>query len=124
MAEGILKGLLVCTACAAALQWPVDLSPPAEGLSLAKEEMEGLRGGRGGGVSDRVSAMGIEDIVDMETDVCRCCARPLLCLYIVAPRVIRVLRVLRVCFYFASEALFPFSAFCKRSSSGLSGWPA
>ena len=69
VAEGILKGLSVCTGCAAAPQWPVDLSPPAEGLSLAKLKMEGLRGGRGGGVSDRVSAMGIEDIVDMETDV-------------------------------------------------------
>ena len=69
VAEGILKGLSFCTGCAAAPQWPVDLSPPAEGLSLAKLKMEGLRGGRGGGVSDRVSAMGIEDIVDMETDV-------------------------------------------------------
>ena len=69
VAEGILKGLSVCTDCAAAPQWPVDLSPPAEGLSLAKLKMEGLRGGRGGGVGDRVSAMGIEDIVDMETDV-------------------------------------------------------
>ena len=69
VAEGILKGLSVCTGCAAAPQWPVDLSPPAEGLSLAKLKMEGLRGGRGGGVSDRVSAMGIEDIVDMDTDV-------------------------------------------------------
>ena len=69
VAEGILKGLSVCTGCAAAPQWPVDLSPPAEGLSLAKPKMEGLRGGRGGGVSDRVSAMGIEDIVDMDTDV-------------------------------------------------------
>ena len=27
-AEGILKGLSVCTGCAAAWQWPVDLSPP------------------------------------------------------------------------------------------------
>ena len=69
VAEGFLKGLSVCTGCTAAPQWPVDLSPPAEGLSLAKLKMEGLRGGRGGGVSDRVSAMGIEDIVDMDTDV-------------------------------------------------------
>ena len=69
VAEGILKGLSVRTGCAAAPQWPVDLNPPAEGLSLAKLKMEGLRGGRGGGVSDRVSAMGIEDIVDMDTDV-------------------------------------------------------
>ena len=69
VAEGILKGLSVCTGCAAAPQWPVDLSPPAEGLSLAKLKVEGLRGGRGGGVSDRVSAMGIEHIVDMDTDV-------------------------------------------------------
>ena len=69
VAEGILKGSSVCTGCAAAPQWPVDLSPPAEGLSLAKLKMEGLRGGRGGGVSDRVSAMGIEGIVDMDTDV-------------------------------------------------------
>ena len=69
VAEGILKGLSVCTGCAAAPQWPVDLSPSAEGLSLAKLKMEGLRGGRGSGVSDRVSAMGIEDIVDMDTDV-------------------------------------------------------
>ena len=69
VAEGILKGLSVCTGCAAAPQWPVDLSPPAQGLNLAKLKMEGLRGGRGGGVSDRVSAMGIEGIVDMDTDV-------------------------------------------------------
>ena len=69
VAEGILKGLSVGTGCAAAPQWPVALSPPAEGLNLAKLKMEGLRGGRGGGLSDRVSAMGIEDIVDMETDV-------------------------------------------------------
>ena len=69
VAEGILKGLSVCTGCAAAPQWPVDLRPPSEGIGLAKLKMEGLRGGRGGGVSDRVSAMGIEDIVDMETDV-------------------------------------------------------
>ena len=62
VAEGILKGLSVFTGCAAALQLPVD-------LSLAKLKMEGLRGGRGGGVSDQVSAMGIEDIVDMETNV-------------------------------------------------------
>ena len=69
VAEGILNGLSVCTGCAAAPQWPVDLSPLVEGLSLVKLKMEGLRGGRGGGVSDRVSAMGIEDIVDMDTDV-------------------------------------------------------
>ena len=43
MAEGILKGLSVCTGCAATPQWPVDLSPPAEGLSLAKLKMEGLQ---------------------------------------------------------------------------------
>ena len=69
MAEGILKGLSVCTGCAAAPQWPLDLSPPAQGINLAKLKMEGMRGGRGGGVGDRVSAMGIEDVVDMETDV-------------------------------------------------------
>ena len=69
MAEGILKGVSVSTGCAAAPQWPLDLSPLAEGLSLAKLKMEGLRGGRGGGVSDLVRAMGIEDIVDMDTDV-------------------------------------------------------
>ena len=69
MAEGILKGVWVCTGCAAAPQWPVDLSPPSEGVSLAKLKMEGLRSGRGGGRVDRVSAMGTEDIVDMETDV-------------------------------------------------------
>ena len=67
--EGNLKGLSVCTGCAAAPQWPVDLSPPSEGISLAKLKMEGLRGGHGGGVADRVSAIGIKDIVDMETDV-------------------------------------------------------
>ena len=69
MAEGILKGLSVCTGCAAAPQWPVDLSPPSEGIGLAKRKMESLRGGRGGGVSDRVREMGIEHVVDMETDV-------------------------------------------------------
>ena len=69
VAEGILKCLSACTSCAAAPQWPLDLSPPAEGLSLAELKMEGLRGGCGGGVSDRVSATGIEDIVDMQTDV-------------------------------------------------------
>ena len=69
VAEGILKGLSVCTGCAAAPPWPVDLSPPSEGISLAKLKMEGLRSGRGGGGADRVSAIGIEDIVDMETDV-------------------------------------------------------
>ena len=42
VAEGILKGLSVCTGCAAAPKWPLDLSPPAEGLSLAKLKMEGL----------------------------------------------------------------------------------
>ena len=69
VAEGILKGLSVCTGCVAAPQWPLNLSPPAEGLSSAKLKMEGMRGGRGGGVSDRVDVMGFEDIVDMETDV-------------------------------------------------------
>ena len=69
VAEGILKGLWVCTGCAAAPQWPVDLSPQSEGISLAKLKMEGLRGGRGGGGADRVSATGIEAIVDMERDV-------------------------------------------------------
>ena len=29
---------------------------------------------------------------------CRCCTRPLLCFCIVVPRVMRVRRVLRVCF--------------------------
>ena len=38
-------------------------------MSLAKLKMEGLRSGRGGGGADRVSALGIEDIVHMETDV-------------------------------------------------------
>ena len=71
MAEGILKGLSVCTGCAAAPQWPVDLSPPSEGISLGKLKMEGLQGGRGGGGADRVRAMGIEDIVDMEMHVLR-----------------------------------------------------
>ena len=47
----------------------MDLSPSAKGLRLAKLKMQGVRGVRGGGVSDGVSAMGIEDIVDMETDV-------------------------------------------------------
>ena len=69
VADGILKGLSVCMGCAAAPQWPVDLRPPSEGFSLAKLKMEGLRGGRGSGMSNRPSAMGIEDIVDMETDV-------------------------------------------------------
>ena len=46
VAEGILKGLSVCTGCAAAPQWPVDLSPPSEGINLAKLKMEGLRSGR------------------------------------------------------------------------------
>ena len=69
VAEEILKGLSVCTDCAAAPQWPVDLSPPLEGISLAKLKMEGLRGGRDCGGADWVSAIGIEDIVNMETDV-------------------------------------------------------
>ena len=69
VAEGILKGLSVCTGCAAAPQWPLDLCPPSEGTGLAKLKLDGLRSGRGGGGADRVSAMGIEDIVDMETDV-------------------------------------------------------
>ena len=69
VAEGLLKGLSVCMGCAATPQWPLDLSLPSEGISLAKLKMEGLRSGRGGGGADRVSAMGIEDIVDMETDV-------------------------------------------------------
>ena len=42
VAEGIWKGWSVCTACAAAPQWPLDLSPPAEGLSLAKLKMAGM----------------------------------------------------------------------------------
>ena len=69
VAEGLLKGLSVCTGCAAAPQWLLDPSPPLEGIRLAKLKMEGLRSGRGGGGADRVSAMGIEDIVDMEMDV-------------------------------------------------------
>ena len=69
MAQGILKALSVCTACAAALQWPMDLSPPSEGISLAKLKMEGLRGGREVGGADWVIAIGIEDIVDIEMDV-------------------------------------------------------
>ena len=69
MAEGVLKGLSVCTGCAAAPQWPVDLSPPSEGISVAKLKMEGLQGGRAGGGANRVIAIGIEDIVDMETEV-------------------------------------------------------
>ena len=69
MAVGLLKGLSVCTGCAATPQWPLDLSPPLEGISLAKLKMEGLHIGRGGGGADLVSAMGIENIVDMETDV-------------------------------------------------------
>ena len=69
VAEEILKGLLVCTGCAAAPQWPMDLSPPSEGISLAKLKMERLRRGRRGGGADRVSAIGIKDIVDMETGV-------------------------------------------------------
>ena len=69
VAEGILKGLSVCTGCAATRQWPWDLNPPSEGISVAKLKMEGLRSGRGGGGADRVNAMGIEDIVDMETDI-------------------------------------------------------
>ena len=36
---------------------------------MAKLKMEGLRGGHGGGGAARVSAMGIEDIVDMGADV-------------------------------------------------------
>ena len=52
----------------AAPQWPVDLSPPSKGIRLAKLKMEGLRSGGGGGGADQVSAMGMEDIVDMETD--------------------------------------------------------
>ena len=71
VAEGILKGLSVCTGCAAAPQWAVDLSPPSEGINLAKPKMEGLRSGRGGGGADRVSAMVIEDLVAMETDLLR-----------------------------------------------------
>ena len=47
----------------------MDLSPPAEGISLAKMKREGVRSGPGGGGADRVSAIGIKDIVDMETDV-------------------------------------------------------
>ena len=69
MAVGSLKGLSVCTGCAATPQWPLDLSPPSEGISVAKLKMEGLQIGRGGGGADLVSAMGIEDIVEMETNV-------------------------------------------------------
>ena len=69
VAEGIFKGLSVCTGCAAAPQWPVDLNAPSEGISLAKLKMEGLGSGNGGGRADRVSPMRIEDVVDMETDV-------------------------------------------------------
>ena len=69
VAEGILKGLSVCTGCAAAPQWPLDLGPPSEGISLAKLKMEGLQSGCAGGGADRINAMGIEDIVDMQTDV-------------------------------------------------------
>ena len=45
VAEGILKGPSVCTGCAAVPQWPVDLSTPSEGISLASLKMEGLRSG-------------------------------------------------------------------------------
>ena len=50
-------------------QWPVNLSPPSEGIGLAKLKMEGLRSGRGGGGAYRVSAIGIQGIIDVETDV-------------------------------------------------------
>ena len=46
MAEGILKGLSVCTGGAATPQSPLDLSPPSEGISKAKLKMDGLRSGR------------------------------------------------------------------------------
>ena len=69
VAEGLLRGLSVSTGCATAPHCPLDLSPPSEGNSPAKLKMAGLRSGRGGGGANWVSAMVIEDIVDMETDV-------------------------------------------------------
>ena len=69
VAEGLLKGLSVCTGCTAAPQWPLDLSPPSKGIGSAKLKMEALRSARGDGGADRLRTMGIEDIVDMETDV-------------------------------------------------------
>ena len=98
VAEGLLKGLSVCTGCAAAVQWLLDPSPPSEGIRLAKLKMEGLRSGRGGGGADRVSAMGIEDIVDVERMFCTCCAHPLLCFCNVLPRVMRIPHVVRMRF--------------------------
>ena len=124
VAEGILKGLSVCTGCAAAPQWPVDLNPPWEGMSLAKLTMEGLRSGRGGGGADRVSAMGIEDIVDMETDVLQVLrVASVVFLHSCAARHVRSARsahLLLACLW----RKIPVFAFCTRSSSGLSGWPA
>ena len=49
MAEGLFKGIGVCIDYAAASEWPVDLSLPAEGITLAKLRVQGLRGRLVGG---------------------------------------------------------------------------
>ena len=69
VAEGLLKGVSVCKGCAAAPKWPLDLSPPSKGISLAKAIMECLRSARGVGGANGVITMGSTDILDIETDI-------------------------------------------------------
>ena len=69
VAEGLLKGAGVCTGCVAAPQWPVDMSPPAEGVRVGNLQAEGVQRGRAGGKADVLSRLGVEHVVDMKQDV-------------------------------------------------------
>ena len=98
VAEGILKGLLVCTGCAAAPQRPVDLSPPSEGISLAKLKMEAREVVMEVAGPIGSSQWALKTLLTWKRMFCRCCTGPLLCFCNVVPRVMRVPRVPRVCF--------------------------
>ena len=89
VAIGFIKGVLVCTNCVGAPDWPTDFGDPAAaaaaaaaGLPLAKLKGEPLSSGyRPRRTMDQLSAFGAEDIVDMPTDAlqvyCMCCVFPL-----------------------------------------------
>ena len=119
-----MKGPSVCTGCAAAPQWPLDLSPPSEGIRLAKLKMEGLRSGCGGGGANWVSAMGMEDIVDMETDVLQVLRRAsVVLLQRRASRHARSARSTRLLLACLRRTISVFRVL-RRSSFVSSGWPA
>ena len=83
VANGLIKGVSVCTNCVGAPDWPTDFGDPAAaGLPLAKLKGEPLSSGyRPRRSMDQLSAFGAEDIVGMPTDAlqvyCMCCVFPL-----------------------------------------------